>query len=398
MLFFGDRYIEFLAKTFGGGAGGSGEINIGENIGVSGIGIYDSKLSQTLRFRKIRSLSSALSIVNNGADSTVDFDLDTTGITGSLNDLDDTSITSVTDGQILTWDNTISRWINVDLTGGLSLYMDDLLDVNIPSTPDSFDFLVWNSLKGYWENGSGLASKIELNPMAFTDILNNPDLTTSQDAFSILDTHGHPASDITDLNTAIDNRIDLTILNDLSDVNADSPSNEQLLSWDSSTSKWIPRTVTDNDTDNLNDLTDTNLTTPVEGDILKYNSSSEWENQKDTKTLAITLGSKGTDLDLISSYPIYAPFSGTIKRVIGVVNTAPTGADLIIDINIDGTSIWNTTQANRLTISASSSSGTQTSFDTTSVTEGDVITIDIDQIGSTIAGQDLTVQIEINKS
>jgi hypothetical protein len=52
----------------------------------------------------------------------------------------------------------------------------------------------------------------------------------------------------------------------------------------------------------------------------------------------------------------------------------------------------------RVSISASSTSGSQTSFDTTAISENDVITVDVDQVGSTTAGQDLTVMVVINKS
>lgn len=83
--------------------------------------------------------------------------------------------------------------------------------------------------------------------------------------------------------------------------------------------------------------------------------------------------------------------SQTITKAYARVKTAPTGANLIIDINKNGTSIWNTTQANRLTINAGSTSGTQTNFDTTSLADEDYLTIDIDQVGSSIAGADLTI-------
>ena len=87
--------------------------------------------------------------------------------------------------------------------------------------------------------------------------------------------------------------------------------------------------------------------------------------------------------------------TGTIKRADAAVKVAPTDADLILDINIDGTSIWASTQANRVTVAAAATSGTQTSFDTTSLTDGKVLTLDIDQVGSTIAGSNLTVLLEI---
>lgn len=74
--------------------------------------------------------------------------------------------------------------------------------------------------------------------------------------------------------------------------------------------------------------------------------------------------------------------------------TAPTGAALITDVNVAGTSLWATTQANRPTIAAAATSGTGTAFDTTTLTAGDVLTLDIDQVGSTVAGGQATLILE----
>jgi len=84
----------------------------------------------------------------------------------------------------------------------------------------------------------------------------------------------------------------------------------------------------------------------------------------------------------------------TINKAYAYVKTAPTGASILIDINVNGTSIWNVTPANRLTIAAGGQTGSQTSFDTTSLSEGDILTLDIDTIGSTNPGQDLTVELK----
>ena len=91
---------------------------------------------------------------------------------------------------------------------------------------------------------------------------------------------------------------------------------------------------------------------------------------------------------------IIVPKSLTIIKVYAYVKTAPTGASIIMDINKNGTSIWNSTQANRITIAASSQNGTQTSFDTTALVEGDILTLDVDQVGSTIPGSSVTVEIK----
>jgi hypothetical protein len=72
--------------------------------------------------------------------------------------------------------------------------------------------------------------------------------------------------------------------------------------------------------------------------------------------------------------------------------TAPTGAALIVDVNNNGTTIF-TTQTNRPQCSAGANTGTTTTFNVVTIQDGNYITVDIDQVGSTVAGADLTVQI-----
>ena len=74
-----------------------------------------------------------------------------------------------------------------------------------------------------------------------------------------------------------------------------------------------------------------------------------------------------------------------------LVKTAPTGASLIVDVNLNGLSLWNTTPANRPTIPAGSGYGVSGAPDFTAGADNDVLTMDVDQVGSTIAGSDLTV-------
>lgn len=76
------------------------------------------------------------------------------------------------------------------------------------------------------------------------------------------------------------------------------------------------------------------------------------------------------------------------------IKTAPTGASLIIDINKNGTSIFNTHQSYRPTLTASSTSSSGINFDTTSLVEGDILTIDVDQVGSTVQGSDITITLK----
>lgn len=86
----------------------------------------------------------------------------------------------------------------------------------------------------------------------------------------------------------------------------------------------------------------------------------------------------------------------TISKVYAYVKTAPTGANIIADIEVNGVSIWSVTTADRVHILAGVQSGNQTSFDNDTLSEGDIITLDVTQIGSTIAGSDLTIEMKVN--
>ncbi len=94
------------------------------------------------------------------------------------------------------------------------------------------------------------------------------------------------------------------------------------------------------------------------------------------------------------------PIDGTYT-IVGtrlMAGTAPTGANLIVDVNKNGTTIYST-QANRPMITATQNAGGPGATpDVTTLAAGDYITVDIDQIGSTVAGSDLTVSVIVSKT
>lgn len=92
---------------------------------------------------------------------------------------------------------------------------------------------------------------------------------------------------------------------------------------------------------------------------------------------------------------IYIDFPGTILEAHGSVISAPTGANLICDVNLNGTSIWSSNPGQRLTIDGGTFTETQTAFTTTNVVAGDYLTLDVDQVGSTVAGEKLVVRVKI---
>ena len=101
----------------------------------------------------------------------------------------------------------------------------------------------------------------------------------------------------------------------------------------------------------------------------------------------------GTLLVLVGKSRFRFPAASTIVDVTMAVNTAPTGAAIICDIDTNGTTIF-TTQANRPTIAAGANATAAAAIpDVTAYAAGDYITVDIDQVGSSVAGADLSVFI-----
>jgi hypothetical protein len=90
---------------------------------------------------------------------------------------------------------------------------------------------------------------------------------------------------------------------------------------------------------------------------------------------------------------------GTVLSVTAAVGTAPTGADLIVDVNKNGTTIF-TTQANRPTIVDGNEISDPAVPDpledsgVLTLAPGDYLTVDVDQVGSSVPGADLTVTVE----
>lgn len=94
---------------------------------------------------------------------------------------------------------------------------------------------------------------------------------------------------------------------------------------------------------------------------------------------------------------IYFKRAVTVTNIMAWVTTQPTGAAVIIDVNKNGTTIF-TTQGNRPNIAVSTNTDLTSVPDVTSFAAGDYATVDIDQIGSTIAGANLGVSIEYTES
>lgn len=100
----------------------------------------------------------------------------------------------------------------------------------------------------------------------------------------------------------------------------------------------------------------------------------------------------GTQAVATSKGPqITMPFGLIVESISLSAKGAPTGAALIMDINKDGVSIFST----RPQIDAGAVTGGGTAvFSTTVIPVNSVLTLDVDQIGSTFAGSGITVMLK----
>src|SRR4029077_12289402 len=93
----------------------------------------------------------------------------------------------------------------------------------------------------------------------------------------------------------------------------------------------------------------------------------------------------------VGTLPWRCKGSATIDGILVTVGTAPTGSSIIVDINKNGTTLFS---SGKPTIaSGSTSSGSASVPSSPDLVDDDIITVDIDQIGSTTPGEDLTVEI-----
>lgn len=81
-----------------------------------------------------------------------------------------------------------------------------------------------------------------------------------------------------------------------------------------------------------------------------------------------------------------------ISQVFIAANDAPTGQAIIVDIRRNGTTVF-TNPVHRPQIVAGAFTGTTTTIDAASFADGDYLTMEIDQIGSGVAGSDLSVHV-----
>jgi hypothetical protein len=123
------------------------------------------------------------------------------------------------------------------------------------------------------------------------------------------------------------------------------------------------------------------------------------QHQRDADVIVVPVGDESTALTTgTGEIKFRMPFAATLLAVRAAVNTAPTGSTLIVDINEAGVSVLGTKlsiDASELTSTTAASAATITD---SSLADDAEISIDIDQIGSTVAGAGLKVSLFVRRA
>jgi len=136
------------------------------------------------------------------------------------------------------------------------------------------------------------------------------------------------------------------------------------------------------------DLSDTNVTAAA---ALPASRGGTGETAAECVPFSITMEIAGTLVAQVYTWTWIPAWGGTITEVSGCVGTAPTGATLIVDVRDDTVSIWSGVQVNMVNIVASATEDTASASH--AFAAGSKIDVEVEQIGSAVAGADLTITI-----
>ncbi len=101
----------------------------------------------------------------------------------------------------------------------------------------------------------------------------------------------------------------------------------------------------------------------------------------------------GTAVVATNQAAVLIPAAFTISHVKIYSETSPTVQNLIVDVNINGTSIFATTQENRPQVTPTNKAANSGIPNTTALAAGDRLSVDVDQVGTVAGGAPLLVTV-----
>lgn len=129
------------------------------------------------------------------------------------------------------------------------------------------------------------------------------------------------------------------------------------------------------------------------GEILRYDGANLAASPGD-QAFVIACSDETTDLTTGTAKVTFRmPYAFTVTGVRASVTTAPTGSTIEVDINEGGASILSTVLSIDASETSSETAATPAVISDSALADDAEITIDIDQVGSTVAGAGLKVAI-----
>jgi hypothetical protein len=294
------------------------------------------------------------------------------GSPAALDDLTDVDAAAPSDGDVLTYDTGTSEWVAAAPSGG---------------APDAS-----TTVKGIVE----LATSAETTTGTDTVRATTPaGVKAVADTLAPL-THTHAATDITS-GTVATARLGSGTASSSTYLRGDQT--YAALPTSSDTVQGIVELATTGEattgTDTARAVTAAGVKAVMDAHVALSDPHTQYLKETDAANYRDAIFSQGGTLTTGAGvFRLYnrSGVTRTIQTVTAAVGTQPTGASILVDVNISGTTIF-TTQSNRPTIAVSTNEDQSGTPDVTAWTSGSYLTIDIDQVGSTVAGADLVVTV-----
>lgn len=135
--------------------------------------------------------------------------------------------------------------------------------------------------------------------------------------------------------------------------------------------------------------------TPDASKVLRGDNS--WAVVATVKPTITSFGFDGQLAVVTGTHRWYADQAYNLTKVISSVGTAPTGADIRLGINLDGVQIGTNAQRPKILVSTFVEFKT-TGFLPAAIPANSYLSVDVEVIGSTIPGSDLTCQLVLEPS
>lgn len=324
--------------------------------------------------------------------------IDLSGATISIANLSDVDVAGAIEGSVLVYDEVEGTWVAGAPPAGSII---ELTDVDVSGGIDDGDVLLYDYTSGTWIPGVVTGAIGPAGPVCWS----YPVAWSSTTAY----TTGPPASvvvydgsayvcTLANTNVVPTNTTYWALLVSKGDTGAPGdtgpagPAGPGVAAGGTTGQHLVKASSTDYDT-SWEDPPNSLPTGGSTGQILTKASATDYDAEwSDAATVIddVTF-SWGGDAEVVAGSMRLYNDSGatrTLDLVRVSAGTSPVGADLIVDVNIDGTTCCTT----KPTVAAAASTGTATPS-TTAWPDGSYLTVDIDQVGSTTPGADLTITV-----